>query len=104
MFQPSDRLKGASMQDIPTENQGQPSDAAPGQGPAAGKGFSVTAIVLGCISFLILPPYFGIPAVILAAVALKKRQRMARAAMIVAVLGLVVGTALNVLLFNAFHG
>jgi hypothetical protein len=75
---------------------GGPSTYAPAPGtPTSGNGFSIAAMVLGGIAFLLLPILFGPIAIVLAAVALSKNEPKARTGMTVAVTGTIVGMILG---------
>jgi hypothetical protein len=64
--------------------------------PSTGNGFSITAIVLGAVAFVFIPPLFGILGLIFGAIGLNRKERLGRVGMIVAGLGLVMGIILGV--------
>jgi hypothetical protein len=68
-----------------------------------GNGFSITAIVLGAIAFLFLPPLFGVAGLIFGGVGLNRKERLAPVGMIVAGLGLVLGMILGAVLVSVLH-
>ncbi|MCB1014285.1 MAG: hypothetical protein KDB10_04095 [Acidimicrobiales bacterium] len=74
----------------------------PGFAPEpAGNGLSIAAIVCGCIAVLILPIVLGPAAIILAGVALSKKEPRAKVAMGVAIGGTVAGFALGIVVATA---
>ena len=87
------------------QQYGQPA-AVPypyGQGAAdPGNGFSVTAIVLGAVSFLFCPLVLGITAIVFAAVARSRRERLANVALAVSIAGTVIGMVLGVIVYSSF--
>jgi hypothetical protein len=68
-----------------------------------GNGFSITAIVLGAIAFLFVPPLFGIVGLIFGGVGLSKKEKLAPVGMIVAGVGLIGGMILGAVVFSALH-
>ena len=73
---------------------GPPPAGAP---PVPENKFSTWAIVLGCIALLVLPIVLGPAALVLAGIALSKKEPRGTVAMVVAVLGTVGGFALGLL-------
>ena len=63
--------------------------------------FSILAIVFGVVAVIFLPIVFGIAAIVLAAVALSKNEPLAKIAMVVAVLGTILGFALGALVYTS---
>jgi hypothetical protein len=63
--------------------------------------FSIAAIVCGVISVLILPIVFGPIAIILGAIAKSRNEPRANTALIVAVVGMLVGFLLGYIVFEA---
>lgn len=63
--------------------------------------FSILAIVFGAVAVLFLPIVFGIAAIVLAGVALSKKERLAKTAMVVAVVGTVAGFVLGAVLYSS---
>lgn len=80
-----------------------PPTAAPWNTPtqAAGNAFSIAAIILGALAFLIFPPLFGTVGLILGAVAKSKGEAMATRALIISGLGLVLGMLLGVMVLSS---
>ena len=60
--------------------------------------YSITAIVLGGISFLIVPILFGAASIIVAVIAKNKKEKYANIALTVGILGLVLGMILGALI------
>ena len=60
--------------------------------------FSILAIVLGVVAVLFLPIVFGIAAIVLAGVALSKKERLA---MVVAAVGTVAGFVLGAIVYSS---
>jgi hypothetical protein len=69
--------------------------APPGQEVNTGNAFSIAAIVLGCIAFLICPILLGPAGIVMAAIGMSKHERLATTAMVISILGLVVGMILG---------
>jgi hypothetical protein len=65
------------------------------QARAAGNGFSIAALILGCIAFLFLPIILGPVAIALAGVGKSKHESKSTAALAVAITGTVVGLILG---------
>lgn len=63
--------------------------------------FSILAMVFGAVAVLFVPIVFGIAAIVLAAVAISKKERLAKIAMIVAVLGTVAGFVLGAVVYTS---
>ena len=78
---------------------------APMSDPAVARGqsnaFSIAAIVCGVISVLILPIVFGPIGIILAAVAKSKNEPRANTALVVAIVGMLVGFLLGYVVYEA---
>lgn len=82
---------------------------SPGAGPQTNSSqrtstsnlFSILAIVFGVVAVVILPILFGVAAIILAAVALSKKERLAKVAMAVAVVGTVAGFILGAVVYTS---
>lgn len=66
--------------------------------PQSGNTFSIIAIVLGAISFLILPIVLGPAAIILAVIAKSKNEKLANVALAVSILGTVIGMILGAII------
>ena len=77
---------------------GPPPAGAP---PAPSNTFSTWAIVVGCLALLFLPILLGPAALLLAGIALSKKEPRATVAMVVAVVGTVGGFALGALVVAA---
>ena len=60
--------------------------------------FSIIAFVLGGIAFIFVPIVFGAAAIIVAAIAKNKRERLANVALTVGILGLVLGMILGAII------
>ena len=65
--------------------------------------FSILAIVFGVVAVVFLPIVFGIGAIILAAVALSKKERLAKVAMVVAVVGTIGGFILGAVVYSSMN-
>lgn len=74
---------------------------AAGPPPAPANKFSTIAIVLGCIALFVLPILLGPAALVLAGIALSKKEPRGTVAMVVAVIGTVGGFALGALVVLA---
>lgn len=72
--------------------------------PNSGNTFSIIAIVLGAISFLILPIFLGPAAIILAVIAKNKKEKLANVALTVGILGTVIGMIIGAIIGSAFLG
>ena len=66
--------------------------------------FSIIAIVLGGISFLLLPIVLGPAAIILAVIAKNKKENLANVALAVGILGTVLGMILGAIVGAAIFG
>lgn len=66
--------------------------------PKSSSTFSVIAIVLGGISFLVLPILLGPASIILAVIAKTKNEKLANVALAVAILGTVIGMILGAII------
>lgn len=66
--------------------------------------FSIIAIVLGGISFLILPIVLGPAAIILAVIAKNKKENLANVALAVGILGTVLGMIIGAIVGAAVFG
>lgn len=66
--------------------------------------FSIIAIVLGGISFLLLPIVLGPASIILAVIAKNKKENMANVALAVGILGTVLGMVLGAIVGAAIFG
>lgn len=65
--------------------------------------FSIIAIVLGAISFLLLPIIFGPASIVLAVIAKNKKEKLSTVALIISIVGTVVGVVLGAIVgFAAF--
>lgn len=65
--------------------------------------FSILAIVFGIVAVIFLPIVFGLAGIVLAAVAISKKERLGKTAMIVAVLGTVAGFILGAVAYNSMN-
>jgi hypothetical protein len=63
---------------------------------------SIISIVLGGVSFLILPIVLGPAAIILAVIAKSKKEKLANIALAVGILGTVIGMFLGAIVFSLF--
>jgi len=72
--------------------------------PKSGNTFSIIAIVLGAIGFLLLPIVLGPAAIILAVIAKNKKENLANVALTVGILGTVVGMILGAIIGSIFLG
>ena len=66
--------------------------------PQSGNTFSIIAIGLVAISFLILPIVLGPAAIILAVIAKSKNEKLANVALAVSILGTVIGMILGAII------
>ena len=87
-------------------NEGQSSaygapDAGPGGATSGSNTLSIVAIVLGIVAVFLLPILFGIAAIVCAAVAKSRKERLANVALAVAIIGTIAGFALGALVFAA---
>lgn len=73
-------------------------------GTKASNTFSIIAIVLGGISFLLLPILLGPAAIILAVIAKNKKENLANVALAVGILGTVLGMILGAIVGAAIFG
>ncbi|MEE6283163.1 hypothetical protein [Georgenia sp. MJ170] len=62
---------------------------------------SIVSFVLSAISLFLFPIFFGIAAVIAAAIGLARKERLAKIALIIAVVATIIGIVLGMLVFNA---
>ena len=60
--------------------------------------YSIIAIVLGSVSFLLVPILFGAASIIIAVIAKNKKERLANVALTVGILGLVLGMILGAII------
>ena len=72
--------------------------------PKSGNTFSIIAIVLGSIGFLLLPIVLGPAAIILAVIAKNKKENLANVALTVGILGTVIGMILGAIIGSIFLG
>jgi uncharacterized protein YacL len=72
--------------------------------PTSGNTVSVIAIVLGAISFLLLPIFLGPAAIILAVIAKNKKEKLANVALTVGILGTVIGMIIGAIIGATFLG
>jgi hypothetical protein len=72
--------------------------------PKSGNTFSIIAIVLGAIGFLLLPIVLGSAAIILAVIAKNKKENLANVALTVGILGTVIGMILGAIIGSIFLG
>ena len=63
--------------------------------------FSILAIVFGAVAVLFLPIVFGVAAIVLAGIAISKKERLAKIAMVVAVVGTVAGFILGAIVYSS---
>jgi hypothetical protein len=75
-------------------------DQAPVAAPSSRNTFSIWGIVLGCIGLLFLPPLFGLAGVVCSIVAISRGERLGRAALVVAIVGLVGGLVIDVVVLR----
>lgn len=79
--------------------------APPWAGGAAarpvGSGMSIAAFVLAAIALFVLPPFFGAAAIVMAAFAIRRGERLGRASLITSILCLAGGVTLGVLMYTA---
>lgn len=84
---------------------GYDTDAPPWAGGAAarpvGSGMSIAAFVLAAIALFVLPPFFGAAAIVMAAFAIRRGERLGRASLITSILCLAGGVTLGVLTYTA---
>lgn len=69
--------------------------------PAASNAFSVSAMILGALAFIIFPPLFGTVGMILGAVGMSRREPKAGLGMAVAGAGLVLGMLLGMIVVSS---
>lgn len=84
-----------------TTTPGAQSQTGAPQSTSSSNLFSILAIVFGVVAVIFLPIVFGIGAIILAGVALSKNERLAKVAMIVAVVGTVLGFVLGAIVYSS---
>jgi hypothetical protein len=72
--------------------------------PQSGNTFSIIAIVLGAIGFILLPIVLGPAAIILAVIAKTKKEKLANVALAVGILGTVIGMILGAIIGATFFG
>lgn len=65
--------------------------------------FSILAIVFGAVAVLVLPIVFGIAAIILAGIALSKKERLSKVAMVIAAIRTIAGFALGALVWSSMN-
>jgi uncharacterized protein YacL len=70
----------------------------------SGNTFSIIAIVLGAIGFLLLPVVLGPAAIILAVIAKNKKERLANVALTVGILGTVIGMIVGAIVGATLFG
>jgi hypothetical protein len=70
----------------------------------SGNTFSIIAIVLGGVGFLLLPIILGPAAIILAVIAKTKKEKLANVALAVGILGTVIGMMLGAIIGATFLG
>lgn len=79
--------------------------APPWAGGAAarpvGSGMSIAAFALAAIALFVLPPFVGAAAIVMAAFAIRRGERLGRAALITSILCLAGGVTLGVLTYTA---
>ena len=64
----------------------------------SGNGFSMPAIILGCIAFLVLPIVAGPAAIVLAGIGKSKHESKSSAALTIAILGTVIGMIIGAII------
>ncbi len=76
-----------------------PSVPTPAASPRAGSTpvLPIVSFVLSAVAVFFLPIVFGIAAIVLAAIALSRRERLAKVALVVAILATVIGMVLGAL-------
>jgi hypothetical protein len=72
--------------------------------PQSGNTFSIVAIVLGGIAFILFPIFLGPAAIILAVIAKNKKEKLANVALTVGILGTVIGMILGAIIGASFFG
>ena len=65
--------------------------------------FSILAIVFGVIAILFLPIVFGIAAIVLGAIAVSKKEPLAKIGLTVAIVGTVAGFVLGAIVYNSMN-
>jgi hypothetical protein len=70
----------------------------------SGNTFSIIAIVLGGVGFLILPIFLGPASIILAVIAKNKKEKLANVALAVGILGTTLGMILGAIVGAAVFG
>ena len=68
----------------------------------SGNVFSIIAIVLGGVSFILLPILLGPAAIILAVIGKTKKERLSNVALAVSILGTVIGMILGAIIGATF--
>ncbi len=63
--------------------------------PQSGNTFSIIAIVLGAVGFILIPILLGPASIILAVIAKTKKEKLANVALAVGILGTVMGMILG---------
>jgi hypothetical protein len=67
------------------------SDPTSPDGPRVSNSFSVTAMILALLGFLLSPIFLGVPAIVVAALAGRRQEPLARRAMLIAAIALILG-------------
>jgi hypothetical protein len=70
----------------------------------AGNRLSIWGIVCGAVAFLFVPPLFGAIGIVLSIKARRRGESLAQVALVVSILGLVLGMGLGILLLSRVHG
>lgn len=76
-------------------------DAQPPSTPPDPRLFSVLGMVFGAIAVLIVPIVSGAVGMILAGVAIRKKEQLGKAAMGVAVIGTIAGILINAIIYSS---
>ena len=70
--------------------------------PQTANTFSIIAIVLGGLAFIVLPIFIGPAAIILAVIAKNKKEKYANLALTIGILGTVLGMILGAIIGAAY--
>lgn len=76
-------------------------DAQPPSPPSDPKLFSVLGMVFGAVAVLVVPIVSGVVGMILAGVAIRKKEQLGKTAMSVAVIGTIAGILINAIIYTS---
>ncbi len=72
-----------------------------GQGTGSARVMTILAFVFAAVAVLFLPIIFGPVAIVLAIIAMRKGDPLAKAALIAAIVGMIAGFVLGAVVYNA---